>query len=163
VEAFRRRWPGWRLPAGGHPADACSARCLLTPRQRHTPGAEAQGPSLGTASAMPHSTRHGGKPRRRSASRSALCQPAQGVGITRRHPVVSESVSRRVDLMNSWLLVLCSTPAAWLAEGRLTSWVRYGGPVLSRLPPSCCEPCWSTWPLAVPQGDGHQRPTGRVV
>ena len=35
-------------------------------------------------------------------------------------------------------------------RSRLTSWVHCGGPAAFPMPPSCCEPCWSTWPPAVP-------------
>ena len=48
-------------------------------------------------------------------------------------------------------------------RSRLASWVLCGVPEAFPMPPSCCEPCWSTWPPAVPsrrRSPAPNRPVG---
>ena len=40
----------------------------------------------------------------------------------------------------------CVNSCRLAGRSRLSSWVRCGAPAAFPMPPSCCEPCWSTWP-----------------
>ena len=57
----------------------------------------------------------------------------------------------------------CVNSCRLAGRSRLASWVPCGGPEAFPMPPSCCEPCWSTWPPAVPsrrRSPAPNRPVG---